>query len=109
MVERFSWIYDEIGTQTATLKQTALSFLKQIPLLSSLSDDQLGWVFLCLMLIIAMAVIVPLIKWSIKIAVGAAVLAAILTLVTSFSFWSILPFTGLAMAIVLFSNKFQVE
>jgi hypothetical protein len=108
-MERFSWIYDIILEQIATLKQAVFTVLRKIPFLSALTDGQLQWVFIGLMLAISMVVIVPLIKWSVKIAVGGLALAAILTVVTSFSFWSLLPLTGLAVSFVLFSHKFQVE
>lgn len=107
-MERFAWFYDEVLAQIANLKQFMISVLRNIPFLETLSNSQLEWVFIGLVFAILIAIILPLIKWSIKIAVGAVILAAILAFFTSSSFWAILPFTGLGVGIVLFSNKFQM-
>ena len=107
-MERFAWFYDEVMAQIANLKQFVISILKKIPYLGDLSDGMLEWIFIGLVFMILILIILPLVKWSVKIAVGAVVLAAILAFVTSFSFWGIVPFTGLGVAIVLFSNKFQM-
>ncbi len=107
-MERFAWFYDEVMAQIANLKQFVISILRNIPFLGNLSDSQLQWIFISLVFIILISVILPLIRWSVKIAVGAVVLATILAFITSSSFWSMLPFTGLGVAIVLFSNKFQM-
>jgi hypothetical protein len=107
-MERFAWFYDEIMAQIANLKQFIISILRKIPYLGNLTENQLEWVFIGLVFLILIFTILPLIRWSMRIAVGAAALAAILALITSSSFWGVLPFTGLGVAIVLFSNKFQM-
>ncbi len=107
-MERFAWFYDEVLAQIANLKQFVISILRNIPFLGNLSDSQLQWIFISLVFIILISIILPLIKWSVRIAVGAVVLATILAFITSSSFWGMLPFTGLGVAIVLFSNKFQM-
>lgn len=107
-MERFAWFYDVVMAQIANLKQFVISILRNIPFLGNLSDSQLQWIFISLVFIILISIMLPLIKWSVRIAVGAVVLATILAFITSSSFWSMLPFTGLGVAIVLFSNKFQM-
>lgn len=107
-MERFTWFYDEVMAQIANLKHFVISILRKIPYLGDLSDGQLEWIFIGLVFMILISIILPLIKWSVKIALSAAVLAAILAFITSSSFWGMLPFTGLGVAIVLFSNKFQM-
>ncbi len=107
-MESYAWFYDEVLAQIATLRQFIISVLRKIPYLGNLTDGQLEWIFIGLVFAILIAIILPLIKWSIKIAVGAVILAAILAFFTSSSFWAVLPFTGLGVAIVLFSNKFQM-
>ncbi len=107
-MERYAWFYDEVLAQIANLRQFVISVLRNIPFLETLSDSQLEWIFIGLVFAILIAVILPLIKWSLKIAVGAVILAAILAFFTSSSFWAVLPFTGLGVGIVLFSNKFQM-
>ena len=107
-MERFAWFFDEILAQIANMKMLIISALRRIPLLDGLSNGQLEWIFIGLVFIVTVTIILPLVKWSIKIAVGAAVLAGIIAFVSSFSFWGLLPFTGLAVAIVLFSNRFQM-
>ena len=107
-MERFAWFYDEIVAQIANLKQFVISILRNIPFLGDLSDGQLEWILIGLVFIILISIILPLIKRSMKIAVGAVVLAAILAFMTSASFWGMLPFAGLGAAIVLFSNRFQM-
>ncbi len=108
-MERFTWFYHEILTQAANVKSTVLSVLRKIPFLSDLSDQTLQWVVIGTVFITVIAIIYPLIKWSAKVAVGAAVIAGALALFTSMSFWGLLPFAGLGVAVVLFSNKFQTE
>ncbi len=107
-MERYTWFYDEIVAQIANLRQFVISVLRNIPFLETLSDSQLEWIFIGLVFAILIAIILPLIKWSIKIAVGAVILAAILAFFTSSSFWAVLPFTGLGVCIILFSKKFQM-
>ncbi len=107
-MERFAWFYDEIVAQIANLKQFIISVLRNIPFLETLSDSQLEWIFIGLVFAILIAIILPLIKWSIKITVGAVILAALLAFFTSSSFWAVLPFTGLGVGIVLFSKKLQM-
>ena len=108
-MERFVWFYHEILAQAANVKAVILSILRRLPLLGNLPDKALEWIFIGLVFITAVAVIYPLLRWSAKIAVGAAVIAGALAFFTSLSFWGLLPFTGLGVAIVLFSNKFQME
>ncbi len=107
-MERFAWFYDEILEQVSNFKGLILSVLRSIPLFHNLPDIQLEWIFIGIMFITALFVIVPLIKLSAKIAIGGLALAALMAFFTSFSFWGVLPFTGLGAAIVLFSNKFQM-
>lgn len=107
-MERFAWFYDVVLVQIATLKQAVISVLRKIPYLGGLPDGQLEWVFIGLVFVVLISIMLPLVKWSVKIAVGAAALAALLAFITSSSFWGILPFTGLGVAIVLFSNRFQM-
>jgi hypothetical protein len=107
-MERFAWFYDEIVARIANVRQFIISVLRKIPYLGNLTEGQLEWIFVSLVFLILISIILPLIKWSMKIAVGAAALAAILVFFTSSSFWALLPFTGLGVAIVLFSNKFQM-
>lgn len=107
-MERFAWFYDEVVAQIANLKQFMISVLRKIPFLGNLAEGQLEWIFVGLVFLILISIIMPLIKWSMKIAIGAAALAAMLAFSTSSSFWALLPFTGLGVAIVLFSNKFQM-
>jgi hypothetical protein len=107
-MERFAWFYDVVLVQIATLKQAVISVLRKIPYLGDLPDGQLEWIFIGLVFMVLISIVLPLVKWSVKIAAGAAILAAILAFITSSSFWGMLPFTGLAVAIVLFSNKFQM-
>ncbi len=107
-MERFAWFYDEIVAQIANLKQFVISILRNIPYLGNLNEGQLEWVFVGLVFLILISIILPLIKWSMRIAVGAAALAAILAFFTSSSFWAVLPFTGLGVGIVLFSKKLQM-
>jgi hypothetical protein len=106
-MERFAWFYDEIVAQIANLKQFIISVLRKIPYLGDLNEGQLEWILVGLVFLILISIILPLIKWSMRIAVGAAALAAILAFFTSSSFWALLPFTGLGVAIVLFSNRFR--
>ncbi|UCC79913.1 MAG: hypothetical protein JSW64_00740 [Candidatus Zixiibacteriota bacterium] len=108
-MERFTWFYHEILTQAANIRSVILSVLRKIPFLTNLSDQALEWVVIGIVFIAVIAIIYPLIKWSAKVAVGAAVIAGALALFTSMSFWGLLPFTGLGIAVVLFSNKFQTE
>jgi hypothetical protein len=108
-MERFSWFYYEILKQTANVKAVILSVLRKLPLLGKLPDQTLEWIFIALVFIIAVVVSYPLFKWSAKIAIAAAVIAGVIAFITSMSFWGLLPFTGLGVAIVLFSNKFQME
>lgn len=108
-MERFAWFYHEILKQVANVKSVILSVLRKIPYLSNLSDQVLQWVVVGIVFITVIAIIYPLIKWSTKVAVGAAVIAGALAFFTSMSFWGLIPFTGLGVAIVLFSNKFQTE
>ncbi len=108
-MDRFAWFYDELMVQVATLKTFVFSIIRKIPLLGDLGNSQMEWIFIGLIFVVITIIAVPLIKWSAKIALSAAGLAAILAFVTSFSFWGLLPFTGLGVAIVLFSNKFQME
>ena len=107
-MERYAWFYDEVIAQIANLRQFVISVLRNIPFLETLSDSQLEWIFIGLVFAILIAIILPLIRWSIKIAVGAVILAAILAFFTSSSFWAVLPFTGLGVGIILFSKKFQM-
>lgn len=107
-MEPFAWFYDEVMAQIANVKHLVTSILRKIPYLGDLSEGQLEWIFIGLVFVILISIVLPLIKWSVKVAVSAAVLAAILAFITSSSFWGILPFTGLGVAIVLFSNKFQM-
>ncbi len=108
-MERFTWFYSEILKQAANVKAVILSVLRKLPLLGNLSDQTLEWIFIGMVFVTVIAVIYPLIKWSAKVAVAAAVIAGALAFFTSMSFWGLLPFTGLGVAIVLFSNKFQME
>jgi len=108
-MDRFAWFYYEILKQAANVKAVILSVLRKFPLLGKLPDQTLEWIFIGIVFITAIAVIYPLIKWSAKIALAAAVIAGALAFFTSMSFWGILPFTGLGVAIVVFSNKFQME
>ena len=108
-MDRFAWFFDEVLKQISTLKGFILSVLRNIPFLNNLADSQLEWVFIGIIFTVAIFVIVPLVKLSAKIAFGAIAFAAAAAYFTSFSFWGVLPFTGLGVAIVLFSNKFQME
>ena len=108
-MERFAWFYYELLAQAANVKTIIMSLLRKIPLLGNLSDGSLEWIFIAFVFIVAVVVILPLIKWSVKISVAAVVIAGALAFFTSFSFWGLLPFSGLGVAIVLFSNKFQME
>jgi hypothetical protein len=83
--------------------------LRQIPYVQNLAEKQLEWVFIGIMFLLVLVIIKPLIKWSITIAAGAAIVAGVIAYFTSFSFWGLLPFTGLGVAIVLLSHKFQME
>jgi hypothetical protein len=108
-MERFEWLYYEILSQATNVKATILAFLGNLPFLRELPDRVLQWIFIAVTFVTAIFLIYPLIKWSARVAVGAAILAALLTIFTSASFWALLPFTGLGVAIVLFSNRFQTE
>jgi len=107
-MERFTWFYDAILAHIARIKAAIISILHSIPALGRLSDSQLEWAFIGMIFIIAIFVIIPLIKYSFKIAIGAVAIAAAITCITSFSFWGLLPFTGLGVAVVMFSNKLQM-
>jgi len=106
-MERFAWFYDEILAQIAHLKELVLSALRGIPFLGDLSDSRLEWVFFGMVFAVAAFVIFPLLKISVKVAVAAAAIAAVVAGLTSYSFWGVLPYSGLGVAIVLFSYKFQ--
>ena len=108
-MERFEWFYYELLKQVANVKSVILSFFKKIPLLGNLSDQTLQWIVIGIVFAVLAVVMFPLLKWSIKIGVAAAAIAAILAFITSSSFWGVLPFAGLGVAIVVFSNKFQTE
>lgn len=108
-MERFAWFYDEMISQVTQLKGAIMWLLRKIPFLASLTDRQLEWIFIGLVFAVCISIIMPLLKLSTKIAFGAAVLAILIAYVTSYSFWGLLPFTGLAVSIVLFSNKFQTD
>jgi len=107
-MERFAWFLDEITAQVSRLKGAVLAALHVVPVLGNLRDSQLEWIFIGLIFIVAAFVIYPLIKISLKISIGAVAIAALLAFLTSYSFWGVLPFTGLGVAIVLFSNRFQM-
>ncbi|MEE9554380.1 MAG: hypothetical protein V3W18_08800 [candidate division Zixibacteria bacterium] len=107
-MERFAWFYEEIIKQISNLKGLILSILRSLPFLGTLPDNQLEWIFIGIIFVISAFIIIPLIKLSTKIAFGAVIFAALIAYFTSFSFWGILPFSGLGVAIVLFSNKFQM-
>lgn len=108
-MERFAWFYDEILKQVSNLKGVILSILRSIPFLGKLPDSQLEWIFIGIIFVVAAFIIIPLIKLSAKIAVGAVIFAGLIAFFSTFSFWGLLPFTGLGVAIVIFSNKFQME
>ena len=107
-MERFEWFYVEILKQISNLKQLMLSLLRSIPFLNNLPDNQLEWVFIGIVFTVAIFIIVPLLKLSVKIALGAVIFAGLVAFFTSFSFWGVLPFSGLGAAVVLFSNRFQM-
>jgi hypothetical protein len=108
-MERFAWFYDEMIAQAARLKGAIIWLLRKIPLLGGLTDRQMEWIFFGIVFAVFVSIMMPLLKLSTKIALGAAALAILVAYVTSFSFWGVLPFTGLGVAIVLFSNKFQTD
>ena len=107
-MDRFTWFYYEILKQATNVKAVILSVLRKIPLLGNLPDQTLEWIFIGMVFVTVIVIIFPLIKWSVKVAVAAAVIAGALAFLTSMSFWGLLPFTGLGVAIVIFSNKFQM-
>lgn len=107
-MERFAWFLDEMPAQVARVKGAIFAVLHSIPYLGNFPDSQLEWIFVGLMFATAIFIVYPLIKLSLKISVGAVAIAALLAISTSFSFWGVLPFTGLGVAIVLFSNRFQM-
>ena len=108
-MERFAWFYYEILEQAETVRAFVLNLLRKIPFLDKVSDKALEIVLIALIFIAVVAIIYPLLKWSARVAAGAAIIAGALAFFTSLSFWGLLPFTGLGVAIVLFSNKFQME
>lgn len=108
-MERFAWFYYELLEQAANVKAVIMSLMRKVPFLGGLADTSLEWIFIALVFFVAVVVILPLIKWSVKISVAAVVIAGVVAFFTSFSFWGLLPFSGLGVAIVLFSNKFQME
>jgi len=105
-MERFVWFFEEMTTQIARLKSIVISLLKNIPYLDNLPESRLEWIFFGIVLVLAFFIAIPLMKMSAKIAVGAVALAAVLAYFTSYPFWGVLPFTGMGVAVVLFSNKF---
>jgi len=105
-MDRLQSLIDSVLIKLASLKLAVLDLLRSIPFLDRFSDSVLEWILIASIFIIAVAVIIPLIKWSVKISLAAAAVAGIAALFTSMSFWCLLPFTGLGVAIVSFSNKF---
>ena len=99
-------LIDSALVKLASLKLAVIDFLRSIPILDRFSDSVLEWVLIAAIFIIAIIVIIPVIKWSVKISMAAAIIAGIAAFFTSMSFWVLLPFTGLGVAIVSFSNKF---
>jgi hypothetical protein len=107
-MEQIAWFYDKIIAPIVGLKQSVISILRNIPFLETLPDSQLEWILIGIVFAILISIMLPLIKWSMKLAIGAVILAAIMAIVTSSSFWGMLPFTALGVAVVLFSKKLQM-
>jgi len=107
-MNQFTWIIDVVREQVAHLKAVIIMILRYMPFLKNMSDGQLEWVFLGIIFAVSIFIIIPLFKYSVKISVAAVALAATVSFLSSYSFWGLLPFTGLGVAVVLFSNKFQM-
>ena len=108
-MERYVLLWEQLVKLVSASKQTVLGLLKSIPLVGTLPDNRLEWIFVAMLFVAMIAIIKPLVKWSLAVAVLASILAGFVALVSSFSFWSVLPFTGLGVIIVLFSNRFQMS
>jgi hypothetical protein len=98
-------IIDKVLTYFSQLKDAIIETLRGLPFFSGLSDFTLQWVIIGFFFFLAVAIIVPLIKWSVKVSLVAVIVSGIVAIFTSYSFWGILPFTALGTAVLLLFNR----
>ena len=108
-MERYVVVYSELAQQLAYARTAMIGLLQKLPFLSNVPASKLQWVFVAFVLVVFLAVVRQLIRWSITIALCAAVIAACLAVFFSYSFWTVLPMAGLGAAVYLLANKFQTS
>lgn len=107
-MERFKWLLDEILTQIEAIKDALSAVFAHIPGIGLFASNHTNVILMLIMAVLTVAIIKPLVKWSILIVVGGTVLAVIISYTFSMTFWGVLPLTALGVSIVLFSNKFTM-
>ncbi len=107
-MERFKWLLEEILTQFQAIEDSLSAVFAKIPGIGSFAGDHSNIILMAIMALITVAVIKPLVKWSIMIVSGGTVLAMAISYFSGITFWGVLPLTALGVSIVLFSNKFTM-
>jgi hypothetical protein len=104
-VDKTQSFIDRVLEQIAVIKTAIIDVLRLLPPLDRLSEATMEWILICLIFITAITIIIPILKWSIKVSIFAAVFAGIAAFFTTASFWSLLPFTGLGIVLFSYANK----
>lgn len=108
-MERFKWLLEEILSQFKTIEDGLSALLAKIPGIGAFAGDHSSIILMAIMALITVAIIKPLVKWSIMIVSGGTVLAMAISYFSGMTFWGVLPLTALGVSIVLFSNRFIME
>ncbi len=105
-MERFTWLVDEVAAQFKSIEMALSALFAKIPWIGSFAGDNSNIILMAIMALITVAIIKPLVKWSLYIVAGGTVLAVVISYFSGFNFWGVLPLTALGVSIVIFSNRF---
>ena len=108
-MERFVWFLDEIISQFKAIENMLQSLMAKIPLIGSFAAEHCNLILLTFMMVLAVFILRPLVKWSLLIIIVGAVLAGAISYFSGLTFWGVLPVTALGASIVMFVNKFIME
>ena len=107
-MERFTGLFDEFMRRFEAIEKTLTELFARIPGLGDFASGNSGLIIFAMIMLIAIFVIKPLVKWSFGIIALGAAMAGAVAYFTGMAFWGVLPLTALVASLVMFSNKFTM-
>ena len=104
-MEKARHILELVWHYVLLTKATAIQYARHLKPLDNLSDNVLSWIFICVIFFITVSIVMPIIKRSLRISIIAAAIAWGAAFLTTASFWSILPFSGLSVLLFSVANR----